>query len=36
MTGKEMAFADSWAHFCVHHFNQDGLIPRKIKAHSMA
>jgi len=22
----EMAFADSWAHFCVHHFNQDGLI----------
>jgi hypothetical protein len=22
----EMAFEDSWAHFCVHHFNQDGLI----------
>jgi hypothetical protein len=22
----EMAFADSWAHFCVHHFNQDGLV----------
>jgi hypothetical protein len=22
----EMAFLDSWAHFCVHHFNQDGLI----------
>jgi len=22
----EMAFDDSWAHFCVHHFNQDGLI----------
>jgi hypothetical protein len=22
----EMAFADSWAHFCVHHLNQDGLI----------
>ena len=21
-----MAFADSWAHFCVHHFNQDGLV----------
>jgi len=22
----EMAFEDSWAHFCVHNFNQDGLI----------
>ena len=22
----EMAFEDSWAHFCVHHFNEDGLI----------
>jgi hypothetical protein len=22
----EMAFENSWAHFCVHHFNQDGLI----------
>ena len=22
----EMAFEDSWAHFCIHHFNQDGLI----------
>ncbi len=22
----EMAFEDSCAHFCVHHFNQDGLI----------
>ena len=22
----EMAYDDSWAHFCVHHFNQDGLI----------
>ncbi len=22
----EMAFADSWAHYCVHHFNQDGLV----------
>jgi hypothetical protein len=21
-----MAFEDSWAHFCIHHFNQDGLI----------
>jgi hypothetical protein len=21
-----MAFEDSWAHFCVHHFNQDGLV----------
>ncbi len=24
--GIEMAFQDSWAHYCVHHFNQDGLI----------
>lgn len=22
----EMVFEDSWAHFCVHHFNQDGLV----------
>ena len=22
----EMAFDDSWAHFCVHHFSQDGLV----------
>ena len=22
----DMAFADSWAHFCVHHFDQDGLV----------
>ncbi len=22
----EMAFEDSWAHYCVHHFNEDGLI----------
>ncbi len=22
----EMAFEDSWATFCVHHFNQDGLV----------
>jgi hypothetical protein len=22
----EMAFEDSWAHYCVHHFSQDGLI----------
>ncbi len=22
----EMAFEDSWAHFCVHHFNQHGLV----------
>ncbi|NUS70172.1 MAG: DUF1326 domain-containing protein, partial [Ensifer adhaerens] len=21
-----MAFEDSWAHFCVHHFNQHGLV----------
>ena len=24
--GMDMAFEDSWAHWCVHHFNQDGLI----------
>ncbi|MCA1440357.1 DUF1326 domain-containing protein [Ensifer sp. IC4062] len=22
----EMAFEDSWADFCIHHFNQDGLV----------
>lgn len=22
----EMAYADSWAHYCVHHFNQDGMV----------
>ena len=22
----EMAFEDSYAHYCVHHFNQDGLV----------
>lgn len=22
----EMAFEDSWAHFCIHHFNQHGLV----------
>ena len=22
----EMVFQDSWAHFCVHHFNQNGLV----------
>lgn len=22
----EMAYEDSWAHFCVHHFNQHGLV----------
>ncbi len=27
VTGNmEMSFEDSWAHFCVHHFNQDGLV----------
>lgn len=27
VTGEmEMAFENSWAHFCVHYFNQDGLI----------
>jgi len=27
----EMAFEDSWALFCVHHYNQDGLIRSKSK-----
>lgn len=22
----EMTFEDTWAHFCIHHFNQDGLV----------
>jgi hypothetical protein len=22
----DMAFENSWAHFCVHHFNQDGMV----------
>ena len=22
----EMSFEDSWAHYCIHHFNQDGLV----------
>jgi hypothetical protein len=26
MGDMEMAFQDSWAHFCIHHFNQDGLV----------
>lgn len=27
VTGEmEMAYADSWAHYCVHHFDQDGLV----------
>jgi len=29
VTGEmEMAFEDSYAQFCIHHFNQDGLIRR--------
>jgi len=27
VTGEmDMAFENSWAHFCVHHFDQDGLV----------
>ncbi|GLQ29959.1 DUF1326 domain-containing protein [Litoribrevibacter albus] len=22
----EMSYSDSWAHFCIHHFNQDGVV----------
>ena len=30
VTGEmAMAFEDSWAHYCVHHFNQDGLVPER-------
>ena len=30
VTGNlEMAYEDSWVHFCVHHFNQDGIIREK-------
>ena len=25
----EMAYGESWAHYCVHHFNQDGLVRTK-------
>jgi hypothetical protein len=35
VTGEmEMAYAESWAHFCVHHFNQDGMVrePPRIAA----
>ena len=31
----EMAFENSWALFCVHHYDQDGLIA-KVKADGMA
>ena len=27
VTGEmQMAFEDTWAHFCIHHFDQDGLV----------
>jgi hypothetical protein len=30
VTGEmEMTYEDSWAHFCVHHFNQDGLVRQR-------
>ncbi len=25
----EMAYEDSWAHFCIHHFDQDGLVRKR-------
>jgi hypothetical protein len=25
----EMSFENSWAHFCVHHFDQDGIVRGK-------
>jgi hypothetical protein len=25
----EMTYEDSWAHYCVHHFNQEGLVREK-------
>lgn len=27
----DMAFEDSWAHYCVHHFDQDGLVRERSK-----
>lgn len=27
VTGEmEMSYGESWAHYCVHHFNQDGMV----------
>jgi len=32
VTGEmDMAFEDSWAHFCVHHFDEDGLVRERTK-----
>ncbi len=30
----EMSYEDSWAHFCIHHFNQDGIVrqPSRLSA----
>ena len=25
----EMSYEDSWAHFCIHHFNQDGIVRKR-------
>ena len=25
----DMSFENSWAHFCIHHFNQDGIVREK-------
>lgn len=25
----EMSYEDSWAHYCIHHFNQDGLVRQR-------
>ena len=36
MGDMEMGFEDSWAHYCVHHFNQDGLVPEEMKARNVA
>jgi hypothetical protein len=27
----QMAYGDSWAHYCVHHFNQDGLVRERLR-----
>ena len=29
MGEMDMAFEDSYAHYCVHHFNQDGMIRQR-------
>ena len=32
----EMAFEGTWAHFCIHHFNQDGMVRERSRTHIVA